>query len=235
MTPRALQAVILDFDGVIANSEPLHFRAFQDALAEEAIELTREDYYQRYHGFDDVGLIEAVAKDRGLAMSGAAVGSLVERKGRRMQALLEGGAVLFPGATEFIRQSAAAVPLAVASGAMRHEIEEILEGAHLMSCFRIVVAAGDTPESKPSPQPYRLAFSRLCENTGLALEPHRCVAVEDSRWGLASARGAGLRCVGVTNSYPASELPFAELIVDGLDALSLEMLDSLVGGAGPRS
>jgi beta-phosphoglucomutase-like phosphatase (HAD superfamily) len=57
------------------------------------------------------------------------------------------------------------------------------------------------------------------------------VAIEDSRWGLESAAGAGLRCVAVTNSYPANELTGAELVVDGLGALTLPMLDRLVGGA----
>jgi beta-phosphoglucomutase-like phosphatase (HAD superfamily) len=90
-----------------------------------------------------------------------------------------------------------------------------------------IVAAGDTPESKPSPAPYRLAFDRLRERTDRALDPSRVVAIEDSRWGLASAAGAGLRCVGVTTSYPAHELPGAELIVSGLADLTVAMLDAL--------
>ncbi len=224
---RALQAIILDFDGVIANSEPLHLTAFQATLAEDGIELSAEDYYQRYLGFDDVGLIEAVARDRGLALAPAGVVKLVERKGRRMQALMHDGAVLFPGAAEFIRGCASVVPLAVASGALRHEIAEILDAAGLTPCFKTIVAAGDTPESKPSPEPYRLAFAQLRAQTGVDLDPRRCVAVEDSRWGLASAQGAGLRCVGVTNSYPADALPLAELIVEGLGSLTLELLDEL--------
>ena len=72
-----------------------------------------------------------------------------------------------------------------------------------------------------------LAFNKLRERTGSAIEARRCVAIEDSRWGLESARGAGLRCVGVTNSYPAHELRDAELVVSGLDALTLEQLDHL--------
>jgi beta-phosphoglucomutase-like phosphatase (HAD superfamily) len=94
----------------------------------------------------------------------------------------------------------------------------------------VIVASGDTPQSKPSPAPYRLAFERLCAATGRALDPTRCVAIEDSRWGLESARGAGLRCVGVTTSYPASELPGAELIVGGLRELTLAELERLCSG-----
>ena len=223
----ALQAIILDFDGVIADSEPLHLRAFQQALADEGIELSSGDYYARYLGFDDVGMFQALARDRGIAMSERQVTALVAHKGEKLESLLQGGQVLFPGAVAFIRTAAAAVPLAIASGALRHEIMEILEGAGVVELFTAIVAAGDTPESKPSPAPYRLAFEQLEKRTAQTLESRRCVAVEDSRWGLESARGAGLRCVGVTNSYPAAQLHGAELVVSGLGALTLDALDRL--------
>ncbi len=119
------------------------------------------------------------------------------------------------------------MPVAIASGALRHEIEEILEAAQLRALFRTIVASGDTPASKPSPAPYQKAFEQLRAETGVALDPRRSVAIEDSRWGIESARGAGLRCVGVTNSYPAHALPGAELIVGGLGSLTLAALDDL--------
>jgi beta-phosphoglucomutase len=226
----ALQAIVFDFDGVIANSEPLHLQAFQQTLAEEDIDLTRSEYYARYLGYDDVGMFQALARDRGLAMTDRRVTALVARKGAHVQAMLEAGSVLFPGAANFIRVAAAAVPIAIASGALRHEIDEIIDAAGLAPLFRVIVASGDTPESKPSPAPYLLAFERLREQTGLTLEPRRTVAIEDSRWGLESAAGAGLRCVGVTNSYSAGDLAGAELVVSGLDTLSLGQLDRLCAG-----
>jgi beta-phosphoglucomutase len=144
-----------------------------------------------------------------------------------MQAMLDAGSVLFPGAADFIRAAAAAVPSAIASGALRHEIDEIMKAAGLADLFSTVVASGDTPESKPSPAPYLLAFEQLRRRSGRAIDPRRCVAIEDSQWGLVSARGAGLRLVGVTNSYPAGALQEAELIVSGLDALTLPQLERL--------
>jgi beta-phosphoglucomutase len=224
---RPLQAIVFDFDGVIANSEPLHLLAFQQALTEEGIELTAHDYYHRYLGYDDVGMFETLAKDRGLAMTGGRVATLVSRKGERLQAMLHSGSVLFPGAQEFIRRAAAEVPIAIASGALRHEIDEIIEAAGLADLFTTVVASGDTAQSKPSPDPYRLAFERLQAEAGGELEPRRCVAIEDSRWGLQSAKDAGLRCVGVTTSYSAHQLEGAELVVEGLKTLTLERLDGL--------
>jgi beta-phosphoglucomutase len=228
---QALQAIVFDFDGVIANSEPLHLLAFQRALGEEGIELTASEYYSRYLGYDDVGAFRAIGRDRGAELNEGRVAALVARKGIAFQELCRSGAVLFPGALEFIREAASAVPIAIASGALRHEIEEVVEAAGMMSLFQAIVASGDTPESKPSPAPYRLAFERLRAASGRDLRPERCVAIEDSHWGIASALGAGLRCVGVTNSYPSAELAGAELIVDGLKALTLPALDRLAARA----
>ena len=226
-TPRALQAIIFDFDGVIANSEPVHLRAFQDTLAEEGVTLASHEYYARYLGYDDVGMFEALGRDRELPMTTLSVTRLVARKGARMQELMRSGAVLFAGAAEFVRQSAGQVPVAIASGALRHEIVTTLEAVGLSDAFTVIVAAGDTPESKPSPAPYQLAFELLRQDGGRALDARKCVAIEDSRWGLASAQGAGLRCVGVTTSYSADALPGAEIVVRGLADLTMAMLDDL--------
>ncbi len=225
----ALQAIVFDFDGVIADSEPLHLRAFQRTLDADGLPLDAEEYYARYLGYDDVGLVRALARDRNVAMTDAQVEALVARKAAVLQELLHGGDVIFPGAAAFIRAAAAEVPLAIASGALRHEILTMLEAADLARFFSVIVAAGDTPENKPSPAPYVLAFERLCRHAGRGLEARRSVAIEDSRWGLESAHGAGLRCVGLTTSYPAGELPGAELVVGGLQDLTIQALNRLVG------
>ena len=228
----ALQAIVFDFDGVIADSEPLHLRAFQRTLADHDLTLTAADYYSAYLGYDDAGVFAAVARDRGVAVTDEQLNALVEKKGAHVQELLKAGEILFPGAANFIREAAAAVPIAIASGAQRHEIEEILDATQLRDCFATIVAAGDTVRGKPAPDPYARAFQLLQRANG-ATTPGRCVAIEDSRWGLESARGAGLRCVGVTNSYPASDLPGAELIVEGLNTLTVHMLEKLVEAGGP--
>ena len=106
------------------------------------------------------------------------------------------------------------MPIAIASGALTHEIEEILERAGLRPLFPVIVGADQTERSKPHPEPYQTAFARLRLQTGRDLMPWRSVAIEDSHWGLVSARGADLRCVAVTNTYSAAELRAdAELVV----------------------
>jgi beta-phosphoglucomutase len=224
-----LQAIVFDFDGVIADSERLHLRAYQDVLGPEGIELAERDYYDRYLGYDDVGVFRQIGQDRGLAMDRARMADLIVRKGRRYEELAAAGEMLYPGAADFIRAAAARVPIAIASGALTHEIEEILERTLLRPLFAVIVGADQTVRSKPDPEPYRTAFARLKAHTGRELEPWRSVAIEDSKWGLVSARGADLRLVAVTNTYSAAELrDEAELVCAGLADLTLERLDALV-------
>ena len=104
----------------------------------------------------------------------------------------------------------------------------MLERAGLRALFSVVVGADQTERSKPHPEPYLTAFAQLRERSGLDLVPWRSVAIEDSKWGLVSARGADLRCVAVTNTYSAAELRSeAELVVPGLHALTIAALDAL--------
>jgi beta-phosphoglucomutase len=228
VTPKALQAIVFDFDGVIADSERLHLRSYQDILAPEGITVSNEDYYTRYLGYDDVGVFKAIGKDHDLPMDDHRVTTLVALKGRRYEALAAAGEILFPGAAEFIRAAAAVVPVAIASGALTHEIEEVLDRAGLRSLFPVIVGADQTERSKPHPDPYIAAFARLKAHSGRDLVPWRSVAIEDSKWGLVSARGADLRCVAVTNTYTEPELRAdAELVVPGLHALTIDALDAL--------
>lgn len=229
----ALHAIVFDFDGVIADSERLHLRAFQDTLADEGLELTRDAYYAQYLGFDDHGVFRQLFHDRQLPLAAGRLEALVARKGRHYDALAAAGELLYPGAAAFIRLAAAAVPVAVASGAQTHEIEHVLHHASLRDCFVTIVGADQTAASKPAPDPYLEAFARLNHHAGHALDPRRTVAIEDSRWGLESARAAGLRTVAVTTGYPAEALaPHAELVAAGLHALDLETLDRLCGSDG---
>src|SRR2546421_9486607 len=122
-----LRAVVFDFDGVIANSEPLHFASFREILAANGVTLTEADYYARYLGFDDVGVFRAVAADGGRAWTSDELASLVQKKAARMEVLERDVSVLFPGAETAIRKAAARVPLAIASGALGAEIRRILD------------------------------------------------------------------------------------------------------------
>jgi beta-phosphoglucomutase len=226
-----LHAIVFDFDGVLADSEPLHFEVYRRVLADVGITLSPELYYERYLGYDDVGGFRAVLQDNGRAADDQALHALVTAKADMFPELVIGRDVLFPGVVERVRSFASAVPLAIASGALPHEIELILRGAGLRDAFQVVVGAGDTPQSKPAPDPYARAV-RLLQDRGLVPQGDdvaaRCVAIEDSKWGIQSAKRAGLACVGVTTSYPAAELTDADLVVQDVASLSIDMMRELV-------
>jgi HAD superfamily hydrolase (TIGR01509 family) len=220
-----IRAVVFDFDGVIANTEPLHFQALRDVLAQQAVALTEAEYYDRYLGYDDVGAFGAIAANRGVQWDPGHVAGLVARKAARLEALEGAASVLFPGAAAAIRRMAEECPLGIASGALRAEILHILNREDLAGFFPVVVAAEDTPTSKPAPDPYLRAVEQMAAATGLALAPSDCVAIEDSRWGLESARSAGLRTVGITHTYPADTLTCAaDTVISHLDQLTWALL-----------
>jgi len=222
-----LRAIVFDFDGVLANSEPLHFQGFRDVLAEEGVTLTRDDYYARYLGYDDAGAFQAIAGAGGTAWTAAQIAALVARKATRLEVLARDASILFPGAADAVRRAAAAVPVAIASGAIRADIRRVLDREQLTGCFTAIVAAEDTPFSKPAPDPYLRALELLAPALGGRLAARDCVAIEDSHWGLESARVAGLRTVGITHTYEAPALADADLVIDSLDALDLRALTRL--------
>lgn len=224
-----LAAVIFDFDGVLADSEPLHLAAFQAVLTTVGITLTAEEYYARYLGYSDRDAFLHVCRDRDVPLDAAGLESLMATKQDVFPELV-GEHGLFPGAAACLDRIAAEVPIAIASGALRHEIELMLDRGGLAGRVPIIVAAGETPRSKPSPDPYARAFDLLVADGHLSPATTRgqVVAIEDSEWGLQSAKGAGLRTVGVTTSYTSDRLPSAELTLPGIDAVTLEVLRRLV-------
>jgi beta-phosphoglucomutase len=216
-----ITAIVFDFDGVLADSETLHLRSYQEVLAPLGADMSRADYFSRYLGFDDEGVFRTFGSEHGLELTSEDIAELIARKSTVFEALESTTEMLFPGAAECVRRLAAEFPLGIASGALRHEIEAVLGRAALRDCFAFVVAAGDTPSSKPAPDPYLRAAELH------ALAPEACVAIEDSRWGLESARAAGLACIGITQTYLREELAGADCIIDSLDELNSTLIRSL--------
>jgi HAD superfamily hydrolase (TIGR01509 family) len=224
----ALRAIVFDFDGVIANSEPLHFQGYADVLAASGVTLTAREYYDRYLGYDDVGAFRAIAADRGLRWGPDRIATLVVEKAERLEQLERETSVLFPGAADAVRRAAEAVPVAIASGALKPEIVRILDRAGLTPLFRAIVSAEDTPASKPAPDPYLRALALLSAALGGPISAAECVAIEDSQWGLQSARTAGFRTVAVAQTYDAALLADADLVLRDVSALDVAELEALV-------
>jgi beta-phosphoglucomutase len=213
-----LRAVVFDFDGVIVDSEPLHFRALRDALGPDGVEITEEEYWSTYLAYDDREAIRLAFERHGSTPSS---GRLEAAAGRKVEAFarLIPEIPVFPGARELVLSLGSdGVPLAIASGARHDEIEAILAGIGLRDAFAAVVGAEDAPRTKPDPAPYLEAARRLAQD-GRSLGATECAAVEDSVPGILSAKGAGMRVVGVAHSYPLERLRPADRVVESLVGL----------------
>ena len=220
-----IQAIVFDFDGVLADSEPLHLRVYQELLEPHGIHLDQATYCAKYLGFDDEGVFQQVAIDYKLLLGDEEIEMLIDEKARRFEALVSSGNVLYPGAAACAQRLGAAWPLGIASGALRAEIELMLRGAGLLDAFRFIVSSGETEHTKPAPDPYL----RAAELHGVPAAA--CVAIEDSHWGLQSARAAGMRTIAVTHTYPRETLTVADAVVDSLDAITVEFVRKLEVGS----
>jgi beta-phosphoglucomutase len=225
---KVLQAVFFDFDGVIADTEPLHLRAYQAVLQADGIDLNRSEYYASYLGYDDVGLFDALARDRRIPLSAEKIEEWVAAKSCMVEEMLSRDSILFPGAVTCVKMCAERVPLAIASGALEPEIAIVLEHAGLRSSFAAIASASDGVRGKPAPDLYLLAMAKLKGRLPDSFDPGACIAIEDSRWGLEAAQRAGLRCVAVTHTYPAADLGKADLVVDSLGDLTLPKIEALI-------
>ena len=215
-----IRALVFDFDGVLADSEMLHFRVYNELLAASGVQISKEDYCRKYLGFDDEGVFEHLAADFNLLLGDEEIEMLIKEKAQRFEAIVSTSNVLYPAAAACVRRLAAEWPLAICSGARRSEIEIMLRGAGLDEAFRFIVATGDTDYGKPAPDPYLKAAERH------GVPPACCVAIEDSHAGLDSARAAGMRTIAITNTYPRATLD-ADAVVDSLDELTVEFVRRL--------
>lgn len=211
-----LKAIIFDFNGVIVDDEPLHLELFRKVMAEEGLELTEEEYHAKYLGYDDRGCFTAALTDLGRPVSGTEyIDELIARKAGYYMTAIEERFLIFPGVIELIGQVRSRYPLAIASGALRSEIELVLERGGIRDAFGPIVAAEDVGACKPDPEGYLRALDEL-RTTTASLQPSQCLVIEDSIAGVEAARRAGMRCLAVTNSYSAAELAAADWIRETL-------------------
>jgi beta-phosphoglucomutase-like phosphatase (HAD superfamily) len=229
-----LQAVIFDFNGVIADDEPLHLEMFQKVLAEQGIPLFREEYYRSFLGMDDRDCFKAVLAARKRPADDGLIMQLIARKAEYYAQAITERLIIFPGVRELVPRLAARWPLAIASGALRHEIENILDAVNLRDAFAEIVSAEDVQHGKPDPECFRTALGRLnrrrtsgVPDDWTTIMAASCLVIEDSPWGITAARAAGMKCVGVTNSYPAEALAEADHVLSTLEGVPLSALEGL--------
>jgi len=227
------KAVIFDFDGVIVDTEPLHYRAFQSILEPMGLGYSWDAYVERYMGFDDRDAFVEAFREGVRELPQPELDRLIAAKAARFQEVIAGSASPYPGVVELVTALSAQIPLALCSGALRCDIDPILDQLSLDRSFSVIVTADDVAASKPDPASYSLAVQRLVAAfPEKEIVPSLCVAIEDTPAGIASARGAGIPVLAVTNSYPASHLSGAQRIVPSLAGLAIADFSLLASSRG---
>lgn len=230
-----LRAVLFDFNGVIVDDEPVHFALFRKVLAEEGVELTEADYYEKYAGLDDKGCFSAVLAEAGRPVSLGPLMRLITRKAMAYQAVIrEQGYPFFDGAIELIRDLAdAGLMLGVVSGALRDEVEGALRQAEVLAAFKVLITAEDVERSKPDPEGYEKALQALNSQPPLParlVHPHEVLVLEDTPAGLSAAQAVGLATVGIGQTYPVAELAQADAVMASLQGVTEANLRALHTG-----
>jgi beta-phosphoglucomutase len=223
-----LQAVIFDFDGVIADSEELHYKALNAVFGRYGVDVPKSVHWEKYLGYTDQENIEAVSRDYGMGLDAGGVKRVMAEKKALFEEMARREAVIIEGVEEFVRRLVASeVRMGICSGALRSDIELMLDGAGFAKLFEVIVSAEDVNKGKPDPEGYLLALKRLNRH-GAAVAASGCVVVEDSHWGLEAALAAGMRPVAVTTTYQRGELQGkAVKVVDRLDELSIQDLQEI--------
>lgn len=186
MNPRAF---IFDLDGVLANTEPLAFKAWQQLILFTGVVLDDADY-QAMLGVDVEATAQFIIRRTGLPQ---AVDEMVADHWQRMKVLIDAELEPSTGAAALLAELARrGCRLAVASNSPTDYVLHVLEKVRLLSVFEVVVGREQVLNGKPSPELYLEAARRL------GCEPQDCVAVEDSPLGLRAAVDADMCCLAIT-------------------------------------
>jgi beta-phosphoglucomutase len=231
----ALRAVLFDFNGVIINDEPLHQKLIEQLLIEENLRPKPEEFRAVCLGRSDRACITELLARRGRIVSDDYLNGLIARKSRAYLEQLSAIEKLpsYPGLTDLIFQiRAAQLPMAVVSGAVRSEIELVLERLELAPHFSVIVAGNEIANSKPDPEGYLTGVERLNQQyPDLDLKPEECLAIEDTPAGIQAAKAAGMQVVGVANSYPFHMMQRqSNWAVDYLSDLELDRVQQIFAG-----
>ena len=186
LPPGPFGAYLFDCDGTVADSMPLHYRAWKKALAEWNCEFDEKLFYD-WGGMPVVEIISTLNRQRGLNMP-------VEAVGRRKEALyyeLLPELKAVPEVLEHIEDAHGAIPIAVVSGSTRESVTASLVTLNLLDRFDAMVCAGEYQKSKPDPEAFLLAATKL------RVAPEHCLVFEDTEMGIQATKAAGMASVKV--------------------------------------
>ncbi len=208
----ATKAFLIDFDGVIAETENHHIAAWQRTLSFMGLQVP-DEAAARAAEVDDREFLADLFTERGIPVD--KVNEWVRRKQELTVELLRHAPRVYPGVVEVVRGLHGRLKLAVVSGTWRENIEAVLHAAGLADAFDLIVGKEDVTRRKPDPEAYLLALKKL------RLSPKSVLVLEDSPSGIASARAAGIdRVVAVGHRLPPGDWLAGAEYLDSIESIA---------------
>lgn len=215
-----IKAILMDFNGVIINDEPVQMRAYQEILNDDGIELTEADYFASL-GMDDRTFVAAAFERAGKTADAERIETITKAKTARWRELVADDLPLFEGIVDFVDKMSREFSLGIVSMAGREEIEYVIEKSGLASHFSTIVSSADVTNCKPDPECFRIGFSQLdavrTAQGHLPMTHSECLVIEDSPPGIVGARNADLPTLGVANTVSADQLRGAGAVAVATD------------------
>lgn len=204
-----IKALLLDFNGVVIDDEPIQHSVYSDLFKADGVDVTDEMYYARL-GMDDKTFVASILEEAGKPADAGRVLELTTAKTQKWRDTVASEMPLFPGIENFVRKMSREFAVGLVSMSKREEIDFVLERADLASCFSVIVSAEEVSNCKPDPECYRKGFEQIdlvrISQGHLPMTHAECVVIEDSPAGVASGKRADLSVLGVTNTVSESEL-----------------------------
>lgn len=228
-----LKVILFDFNGVIINDEPIHLKLIEEILLGENLRPSVAEFQQVCLGRSDRACLREILSRRGRVVSDEYLDKLIESKTQGYRQRLEKLEVLpiYPEIKGFLpKLQEKGFKIGLVTGALRSEVNLVLEQAGITNYFSVIVAADDVKASKPQPDGYLLAverFNRLDFN--VRLQPSECLVIEDTPAGIQAAKKAGMQVVGIANTYPFHFMQrMANWAIDYLSDLELERVEEVL-------
>lgn len=215
-----MDAVIFDMDGVLIDSEPLHFEVDQLVLRKLNIH-EGKSYLERFVGYTNPAMWQIIKEEFSIEST---IEELIDLQMTvKLSYLEQSNYEAIEGIKELLEElKSFKVPIAIASSSPRIFIEAVIKKIHIVDYFQDWISGEEVPKSKPEPDVFLKAAELLNVN------PERCVVIEDSKSGAIAAKSAGMTCIGYKNMNSGNQdLSKADLVVDRISEISYKRMKSL--------
>jgi beta-phosphoglucomutase family hydrolase len=219
MSKTRLEAVLWDMDGVIADTADFHYNAWQEVLGEMGVPFISKAEFMKLFGQRHDTIIKFALGDK---LTPEEISKISGKKQAIYRRDVAKNIIPLPGAIALIKSlNEHGIKTAIASSAVPANIDVIVQGLGIEKYFQAIVWGTEVAEGKPSPLIFQLAAKKL------DVKPANCVVIEDAIAGVTAAKRAGMKCLAVTNSHPIESLKNADLIVDTLEKVDIDVLKGL--------